>query len=112
MLAYAVVALTVASCGSTQKPLYSWYDTEDAAYTYTKRQTEKELERAMQQYKLVITKQTGLRGVVPPGINAEYGYLLYKAGKKDEGLTLLKAEMETYPESATFISRIVKQLEK
>jgi hypothetical protein len=50
--------------------------------------------------------------VVPPGVNAEYGYLLYKAGKKDEGLALLRAETKAYPESEKFISRIIKQLEK
>ena len=36
----------------------------------------------------------------------------YKAGKKEEGLALLKAEIKAYPESEKFISRIIKQLEK
>ena len=43
---------------------------------------------------------------------AEYGYLLYKTGKKEEGIEFLKQEMELYPESEKYISRIVKQLEK
>jgi len=50
--------------------------------------------------------------VAPPGVNAEYGYLLVKAGQKEEGLTLLKQEVALYPESEKFISRIIKQLEK
>ena len=99
------------SCG-TEKSLYSWYDSEDATYQYTKRLTDEKLEKAMIQYQKVIAKQKGTRKVVPPGVNAEYGYLLYKAGKKDEGLALLKAEITDYPESETFISRIIKQLEK
>ena len=66
----------------------------------------------MIQYQKVITKQKGIRKVVPPGVNAEYGFLLYKAGKKTEGIELLNAEMKTYPESEKFISRIIKQLEK
>lgn len=49
---------------------------------------------------------------MPPGMYAEYGYLLYKTGKKDEGLAFLKKEVELYPESDTYISRIIKQLEK
>ena len=56
--------------------------------------------------------QKAARGVVPPGVNAEYGYLLVKAGKKEEGLTLLKEEARLYPESEKFISRIIKQLQK
>ena len=103
--------MAMASC-QTQQSLYSWYDSEDATYTYTKRGTEETLAKAMAQYEKVINKQNGLRKVVPPGVNAEYGYLLYKAGKKDEGLALLKAEITAYPESETFISRIIKQLEK
>lgn len=99
------------SC-STQKPLYSWYDSEDATYKYTKRGTDKLLEKAIAQYEKVITKQKGIRKVVPPGVNAEYGFLLYKVGKKEEGIKLLKEEIKTYPESEQFISRIINQLEK
>ena len=107
----AVCMMALASC-QTQQDLYSWYDSEDATYQYTKRLTDDKLETAMEQYKKVITKQKGLRGVVPPGVNAEYGYLLYKAGNKEEGLALLRAEITAYPESEKFISRIINQLEK
>ena len=108
----AVAVLTFASCGTVQPDLYSWYDSEDATYQYTKRASEEKLAEAMAQYKKVISTQKGARGVVPPGVNAEYGYLLVKAGQKQEGLTLLKQEVALYPESEKFISRIIKQLEK
>ncbi len=111
LLFAAICVMALAAC-QTQKELYSWYDSEDATYQYTKRLTDEKLEKAMVQYQKVIAKQKGTRKVVPPGVNAEYGYLLYKAGKKDEGLALLKAEITAYPESETFISRIIKQLEK
>ena len=110
-LIMAICVMALASC-QTQKSLYSWYDSEDATYVYTKRGTEETLAKAMAQYEKVISKQKGLRKVVPPGVNAEYGFLLYKAGKKEEGLALLHAEITAYPESEKFISRIIKQLEK
>jgi len=50
--------------------------------------------------------------MVQPGICAEYGYLLIKQGKREEGLQLLKKEIELYPESKVFITRIIKQFEK
>ena len=103
--------IAFASCG-TEKSLYSWYDSQDATYTYTKKGTDELLTKAMAQYEKVINKQKGVRKTVAPGVNAEYGYLLVKAGKKEEGLALLKAEIKAYPESETFISRIIKQLEK
>ena len=107
-----VGVMMLSSCGSVQPPLYSWYDAEDASYRYTKRLTEQEKAEAMAQYKKVIEKQKGSRATVPPGACAEYGYMLVKAGKKQDGLALLKKEMELYLESKTFISRIVNQLEK
>lgn len=107
----AICIMALASCQSNQS-LYSWYDSEDATYDYVKRGTEEKLAKAMAQYEKVIRKQKGLRKTVPPGVNAEYGFLLYKAGKKEEGLTLLRAESKAYPESEKFISRIIKQLEK
>ena len=95
-----------------QLTLYSWYDYEDATYQYHKRSTEELQVKVLEQYKKITEKQRGVRGVVPPGMYAEYGYLLYKTGKKDEGLSFLKKEVELYPESDTYISRIIKQLEK
>lgn len=43
---------------------------------------------------------------VPPGVMAEYGYILLKEGKEEEGYQYLDKEIELYPESAIFISRI------
>ena len=103
--------IALASC-QTKNSLYSWYDSENATYMYTKRGTEETLQAAMEQYEKVIAKQKGIRKVVPPGVNAEYGFLLYKTGKKEEGIALLRAEIKAYPESEKFISRIIKQLEK
>ncbi len=111
ILISAICVMALASC-TTTKSLYSWYDSEDATYQYTKKGTEELLTKAMVQYDKVISKQKGSRMVVPPGTNAEYGFLLYKAGKKQEGIALLKEEIRLYPESERFISRIINQLEK
>ena len=87
------------------KPLYSWYNYEDITYQYSKKSTEELQVKVLEQYQKMIDKQKGARGVVPPGLYAEYG-------KKEEGLSFLKEEIKAYPESETYISRIIKQLEK
>ncbi len=112
MFFMALAAIALASCSTTTKSLYSWYDYEDATYQYNKRQTEELQVKLLEQYKKLTENQRGTRGVVPPGMYAEYGYLLYKTGKKDEGLKFLKQETTAYPESEKYISRIIKQLEK
>ncbi len=106
-----VLALGSCSSGGVQS-LYSWYDYEDAAYEYGKKNTDEMQVKLLEQYKKLTTTQKGLRGVVPPGTYAEYGYMLYKSGKKEEGLDFMKQEIKTYPESEKYISRIIKQLEK
>lgn len=103
--------LALASCGST-KTLYSWYDYEDVTYEYNKEPTDKKKEAMMKTLLKMSEKQKGTRGTVPPGFNAEYGYALYMGGKEEEGLELLKEEIRLYPESKTYIERIIKQLEK
>lgn len=99
------------SCGSP-KSLYSWYDYEDATYQYSKRPTDELRVKVLEQYQKMVDKQKGLRGVVPPGLYAEYGYLLYKTGKKEDGLSFLRQEIKLYPEADSYVSRIIKQLEQ
>ena len=60
----------------------------------------------------MVENQTATRATVPPGLLAEYGYLLISTGKRDEGLKRMKEEVALYPESETYVGRIIKQLEK
>lgn len=100
----------MSSCST--KTLYSWYDYEDVTYQYNKKRTEELKVSVLTEYLKVIEKQKGVRGIVPPGMYAEYGYMLYRTGKHKEGLEFLKQEINLYPESEKYISRIIKQLEK
>ncbi|MDE5837356.1 MAG: DUF4810 domain-containing protein [Paramuribaculum sp.] len=106
-----VIALMGITSCSSQKSLYSWYGYEDAAYQNNKKQTEKTEENFVKQISKVMEKQTGTRHIVPPGIFAEYGYFLIKKGKVQEGTAILRKEIETYPESQIFITRIINQVE-
>lgn len=110
-IAIVVATLSLISCNTTRE-LYSWYNYEDVTYQYSKKSTDELQVKVLEQYKKVTDKQKGVRGVVPPGLYAEYGFLLCKTGKKEEGIEFLKKEISLYPESETYISRIIKQLEK
>lgn len=103
--------LALASCSST-KNMYSWYNYEDVTYKYSKKSTDELQVKLLEEYQKITQNQKGLRGVVPPGLYAEYGFLLYKTGKIDEGLSFLKEEVKLYPESEKYVSRIIKQLEQ
>jgi len=108
LVAFSICALY--SC-TTQK-LYSWSNYETTSYNYLKATNDKTSADLVKSYEDIIKKQNGSRKVVPPGIYADYGFLLLQMNKPTEGKTMLIKEIELYPESKVFIDRILKKLEK
>ncbi|MDR3366282.1 MAG: DUF4810 domain-containing protein [Prevotellaceae bacterium] len=105
-----LAALCLASC-ATQRPLYSWYNYNTTSYSYLKNADEKSTQELIETYQKIIEKQKGSRNVVPPGIYADYGFLLLQANKPEEGKAMLLQEIALYPESKVFIDRILKMIE-
>ena len=68
------------------------------------------MENLIKTYDMIISKQTESRGIVPPGIYADYGYLLLQSGKTKEGKAMLEKEVELYPESAVFVNSLLKRV--
>jgi hypothetical protein len=101
----------LASC-TVQKPLYTWDKYDVTSYNYLKNSDEKSTQALIETYQNIIEKQQGSRGVVPPGVYADYGFILLQDNKTEEGKAMLLKEVELYPESKTFIDRILKMIEK
>jgi hypothetical protein len=106
-----LMAFTGIACASN-KPLYDWYDYQEDSYKYLKNADDKSLKQLTETYEKMIKKQNASRAAVPPGVYADYGYLLIKAGKVKDGKAMLQKEVELYPESKVFVSQIIKRLEK
>lgn len=104
-------ALLVVSCASTKK-LYSWYDYQEDYYHYLKNADGESYDKLIATYDKIIAEQKETRGVVPPGIYADYGYLLMEKGKTAEAKAMFAKEIELYPESEVFIGSILKRFEK
>ena len=99
-----------ASCSSNSQ-LYNWKGYEQAVYAYTQTPDEQNLEKLLTVYDRLLHAPGGVRMVPPPGVCADYGYLLLMNGKTDEGKALLEQETVLYPESKKFIDRILKRFE-
>lgn len=113
LICAACCLLLLGSCTTTTAPLYSWNNYEKTSYNYYKKQTPESTQAMLNTYAKIISQQNkSTRKVVPPGTYAEYGFLLVQTGKKEEGMAMLKKEMETYPESKVFIERVIKMVEK
>lgn len=104
--------LLLGSCAPSVKPLYTWGNYEDVSYTYLKKNDEQSAQLLIEAYKQIIEKQEGSRQTVPPGIYADYGFLLASTGKVKEGKDLMLKEITLYPESKVFVERILKLIDK
>ena len=108
---YLSISLFV-MCSCTTQKLYSWGQYPATSYSYLKNSDEKSTQELIKTYQIIITKQTGTRGVVPPGIYADYGFLLIQTNNTNLGKEMLLKEIALYPESKIFIDRILKKLDK
>jgi hypothetical protein len=111
ILFIASCVLWLVGC-APQTTLYNWGKYQEASYSYVKTNTDEDLEKLLKEYQYVIENQKAGRKTVPPGIYADYGYLLVKQGKIKEGIDMMKMEIALYPESAVFIEGIIKRLEQ
>ena len=131
----AIACLT--SCVTTEQ-LYYWgketddgtYKYDEAAYNYYDKQSPEAICELIVTYEQMLTHVGGSRQVPPPGLCAEYGYLLltpdieqtFAASAKPKqlkvmtrtdfyqyGIELMNKEVEYYPESAQFIQPLINK---
>lgn len=142
LLIVSVVLLS--SCGPTTSALYYWGPRDGEATRYEqltyrsyKSQTPESICSLLCAYEDMVSNPGGSRGVVPPGICAEYGYLLlqpemaqifsehatskqkrvysttdYATLFAEKGKEMMEKELELYPESEVFIAPLIKKFVK
>jgi hypothetical protein len=99
-------------CQTHQRTIYYWSDYSDKLYKFKKTTTD----TTKAQYKrtlLDIISNANTRGKkIPPGICAEYGFILLQDGQQSEGLQYMDKETALYPESTVFVTRIKNEVMK
>ncbi len=111
LFASLIMLTVVGSACTTQKPLYNYNGYDEAIYQYTKKSDEQSLDQLLKVYDELILK-TGSRQVPPPGLYADYGFLLIQKGEVEKGAELIKKEIALYPESSYFLGLILKRMER
>lgn len=141
LLILAFVSLGLASCGLTSS-LYYWGGTQNGATAYENlayrnydKQSPESICKLICMYEDIVSYPGGTRNMPPPGICAEYGYMLlipenadvfakdatasqkrtfnttdYASFFPEKGKELMQMEMELYPESAKFIGPLIERL--
>jgi len=105
-----LLALVISSCATPK--LYNWKGYDTAVFAYIKNSDDESLDHLLDIYDELIENTSSVSKTPPPGVLADYGYLLIKKGEVDKGKELLKKETILYPESKKFVDRILKRLEK
>jgi len=83
---------------------FSWGDYESSLYLYYKSPSEREV------YKKALTEaieRGRQRNDIAPGLLAELGYLYLEDGDMVRATTLFREEMQRFPESRPFLTRII-----
>jgi len=105
-IAFVVFALAIApGCAPTATTFY-WGDYSSTLYDLKKNPGDKTLDAHTKQLLLIIAESGKRNKPVPPGVYAEYGYILLKGGKEADGMEYLDKEAALYPESVVFVQRI------
>lgn len=95
----------LANC-SGPKTLYNWGSYTDSFHKYNKNSIDNaRLEKELS--KVLIDSEN--KGRVPPGLYAEYGYILLESGKTDDAIRYFEKESKTWPESKKFMAAMIKR---
>lgn len=141
LIVLILTTIGMTSCGFTSS-LYYWGGTQNETTTYENltyrnydKQTPESICKLLCMYEDIITNPGGSRKVPPPGICAEYGYMLlipenaaifakhatnsqrsyfsstdYAGHFPEKGKQMMEKEIELYPESAVFIAPLIERL--
>ncbi|MBC8321490.1 MAG: DUF4810 domain-containing protein [Bacteroidetes bacterium] len=96
--------------GCAPQTMYYWGNYSNTLYKYKKDATPEMLDKHKTELLDIISKsnEKGLR--IPPGINAELGYIFLLQEQNDQAMVYLNKEKSTYPESTKFIDDLLNNL--
>lgn len=92
---------------SCTKPIFYWGNYSQTLYRMKKNPDEKSRNEHKDELLKIMKESKKKKNNVPPGVYCEYGYLMYQEDNFDEALKYYELEKETYPESKTFVDRLI-----
>ena len=104
-----VVAGLLFLSGCAAKTHYVWSDYDTKFYKYYQNPSERD--EFVLQLKEVLDECES-SGRVPPGIYAEYGYMMYEQGNSLQAVMYYQKESDKWPESKVFMSKMIANAQK
>ncbi len=94
--------------GCAPPTLYQWGEYEDSLY----RRYVKEDSAGAEAYLRETLVAAELKSRVPPGVYADYGFLLYRRGDYAGAIAKFEQEKRAFPESAALMSRLIERIQQ
>lgn len=102
----ATVLFITTGCVQTR---YAWQGYDQKLYDHYKNPAE--YDQFIESLNEVIEEGES-DGKVPPGIYAEYGYVLYEKGRFDESVKYFMKEQNKWPESKILMTKMINNAQK
>jgi len=106
---FAVLVSLLALSGCAAKTRYVWRDYDTKLYSHYKDPAQKE--EFYQALKETLDDAES-SGRIPPGIYAEYGYVLYEQGNSSQAILYYQKEADLWPESRFFMTKLINMAKK
>lgn len=104
-LAIASVLFALTGCVTNQS-MYNWGGYSDAMYRFY--QEPEQEQRFADSLLTIITDNEAAATRVPPGVYAEYGYMMLSMGKSADAVEYFIKEQEAWPESKPFMDTVIE----
>jgi hypothetical protein len=106
----ASLALMTGCGGGKQK--YDWCNYSDTYYGVAKNDCTETQTKHLAELERIMNVAAEKNLEVPPGIYAEYGFLLFKSGKAANSLQWFAKEKAQYPESGVFMDMLTRAAQR
>lgn len=105
VMATLVILLT----GCAPQGLFYWGDYESSLYG---RYVENDGQHTEAYLRSTFTEAESQHRRVPPGVYADYGFLLYTRGDKAGAIAYFEKERALYPESAALMNKLIERIKQ
>lgn len=106
-LIWMAASILVTGCASQTH--YAWQNYDQRLYNHYKNPSESDQFIKDLQEIIADGEKTGN---VPPGIYAEYGYVLYENGNFPEAMQYFKKEQDAWPESRVLMTKMLSNVQR
>ncbi len=103
---FATIALLLTGCA--QRGLFYWDDYESSLYERYVEHNPAQAEVYLRE-SIVGAERRNYR--VPPGVYADYGFLLFRRGDKQGAIDYFTKEKQLYPEAAALMNKLIERVQ-